>query len=814
MTLSKGATFHVPSSPPTEDSPSLSIRHLARRSPTCSQSSLIGLLFEKEDGAARSIQDFERTFSGARGKQRACRRSTDESSGRRRDYFPACPHSDEGLGSSVSTPTDKDLTRVFERALDLDSGLGSSIASESAKEARIRVEGDTSEEDGLSVEDLIQGWIARCLLMSFGAIDTHIAGTVNKASKPRQRSLASEAQSAIVQSISPMVPSSTQQPHLSTFARKKFADLIFHPILREDRFKFFHPLVTALGSRTNRTIKCLRDLEQSLIFQPLVSTILQLNYNTNTHTSSSISKRLAISHTLYRTFGEFTVQLVLDTFHHIPESEQRRAADRPYDNGYFLDLVQQVERLSAQLGAARRARSGELAGEAEIDEMEFLPYVSTAKSGVNPISHHNRVGEVTLEGGISQTGDFAELVRWKDGKPVSLRTNGPYDALPAMKRQRSSESFDDDAERSMARRKKNAEPKITELRCSDSTCDKIFNRKCDLAKHEKTHSRPFKCNIKTCKYHEQGLPTEKELERHVNDKHSSDPVFFHCKYCPFRTKRDSNCKQHMEKKHGWTYQRVKGNAKSVRTPQQTPQTPAISTPSVSDDWGNTSAYESDPGSTYTPYTTSVNDFGDTMPPPENPYHVSLFPRNPRSSHGGYGYDSPELNFNVSPYVSACSGPAAGSMNLSSPYSNGPSYSDTPSTQAYSTGPAFDVVPSNPLHIGLNYHGGLQGMLPLDGGHSLQPQSRDPSISEVSPMITEEDAFHSPQQMIHAAENDMSNNYTGMGDLPNDDFPLFGGSDAPSMVPSTADVSAFDTMEYFGNMETEYSDSQLERYVNL
>jgi hypothetical protein len=815
MSLSKGATFHVPSSPPTEDSPVLSIPHLARRSPTCSQSSLISLLFEKEDGAARSIQDFERTFSGARGRQRAHRRSTDQSSGRRADYFPACSPTDEGLGSSISTPTDKDLTRVFERALDLDSGLGSSITSESAKEARVRAEDDTSEEDGLSVGDLIQGWIARCILMSFGAIDTHIAGVVNKAPHTRQRSLASEAQSAIVRSISPMIPCTAQPPHLSNFARKKFAELIYQPILREDRFKCFHPLVSALGSRTNKTIKCLRDLEQSLIFEPLVSTILELNNNTNTYTSSSISKRLTIPHTLYRSFGEFSVQLVLDTFHHLSEPQQRRAADRPYDSGYFLDLVQQVERLAAQVGAARRAPSGAVTGEADADEMDFLAYVCTVSPGVYPISHHHRNSEITLEGSISQTGHLAEIVRWKDGKGVSLRTDGPYHAPPAVKRQRSNESLDDEAERSMARRKKNAEPKITELRCSDRSCDKIFNRKCDLAKHEKTHSRPYKCDIETCKYHDQGLPTEKELERHVNDKHASSPKFFHCKFCPFKTKRDSNCKQHMEKKHNWNYQRVKGNAKSARTPQQTPQTPNMSTPSVSDDYENTSPNWSEGGSNFTPYTTSVDDICDTMPQPRNaPYNVSLFPTNPLPPNGPYGYDSPELNFNVSPFLPNCPAPATRSVDLTSTYGNGPSYFDGSLTQAYPNGPAFNVTPSNPLHIGLNYHDDFPGMSSNAGGHSLQPQSRNPSISEISPMVTEEDAFHPPQQMIHPGNSDMSTNYTGMADLPNDDFPLFGVSDTPSMVPSTADVSSYDAMEFFGNMETEYSDSQLEHYVNL
>ncbi|KAF7508996.1 hypothetical protein GJ744_008552 [Endocarpon pusillum] len=736
MSLSKGATFHVPSSPPTEDSPVLSIRHLARRSPTSSQASLISLLFEKEEGAARSIQDFEHTFSGARGKQRAHRRGVNEASGRRGVYTPAHLPSDEGLGSSASTPTDKDLTRVFERALDLDSGLGSSIKTESAKETHVRAGGETSEEDGLSVGDLIQG-------------------VVKKEPQIRQRSIASEAQSAIVRSISPMTSSTPGHSHLSNFARKQFADNILQPILREDRFKIFHPLVSTLGSRTNKAIKCLRDLEQSLICEPL---------------------RLAISHTLYRSFGEFSVQLVLDTFHHLSEQEQRRASDRPYDNGYFLDLVQQVGRLAAQ--------------------MDYSPD-----------------DEVTLEGGLSQTGRPAELVRWKNGEGVSLRTNERYEAQPLIKRQRSNESLDDDAERSMARRKKNAEPKTTELRCSDRTCDKIFNRKCDLAKHEKTHSRPFKCPEKTCKYHDQGLPTEKERDRHVNDKHSTNPRYFHCKYCVFKTKRDSNCKQHMEKKHGWTYERVKGNAKSARTPQQTPQTPSMSTPSISDDWGNTSVYGSDGGSNFTPYTTSLDDFGDTMQPPTNPYQVSLFPTNPTPPSRTYGYGSPELNFNSSPYGPGCSAPLPGNVNFTSPYAYNQGYLDTPLTPAHTTGPAFNVTSSNPLHIDIDYQGDFSAGLPTPGSHSLQPQSRNPSISGISPMIAEDDLFQPPPQPSHPADHTMSNTYTGMTDLPNDDFALFGVSGDPSMVPSTADVS-YEHMDMFSNMETEYSDSQLGRYLNL
>lgn len=793
----------------------LSIRHLGRRSPTCSQASLISLLFEKEDGAARSIQDFERTFSGARGRRRAHRRGSDDFNDRRVEHISTSLCSDEALGSSICTPTDKDLTRAFERALDLDSGLGSSIQSDSAKEVRVNIGGDTSEEDGLSVGDLIQGWIARCVLMNSGSIDTQIAGAVSKASKTRQQSLVSEAQSAVVRSISPMISSSSRQPPLSNFARRKFADFILQPILREDRFKFYHPLVSSLDSRTNKSIKCLRDLEQSLIFEPLVSTIFTPNNDIITDSPSSTAKRFATSHTLYRSFGEFTIQLVLDTFHHLAEPEQRRASDRPYDNGYFLDLVQQVGRLAAQVGAARRARSGHSTETATIDEMDYSPYVSTVKPSILLISHHHRDDEVTLEGGLSQTGRPAELVRWKNGEGISLRDNQPYEAQPLIKRQRSNASFDDDAERSMARRKKNAEPRITELRCSDRSCDKIFNRKCDLAKHEKTHSRPFKCSEKSCKYHEQGLPTEKERDRHVNDKHSANPRYFHCTYCPFKTKRDSNCKQHMEKKHGWTYERVKGNAKGARTPQQTPQTPSLSTPSMpSEDWGSNSRYGSEGGSNYTPYTTSLNDFGDTVRTPPNPYQVSLFPSNPTTQSGSYGYVSPELNFNTSPFLHDYSAPIARGMDLTSPYRHGQSYLDTPLTSAPANRQVLDVTPSNPLHIDIDFDDNISERQPTPNSRSLQPQSRDPSISGISPMLSEDDLFHLNQQTLYPADHTMSNDYTVMTDLPNNDFALFGASGDPSVVPSAAGMPMYEPIDFFSNMETEYTDSQLGSYLNL
>ncbi|KAK4233258.1 hypothetical protein C8A03DRAFT_19629, partial [Achaetomium macrosporum] len=88
-------------------------------------------------------------------------------------------------------------------------------------------------------------------------------------------------------------------------------------------------------------------------------------------------------------------------------------------------------------------------------------------------------------------------------------------------------------------------------------CGKAFARLCNLNKHSKSHSRPYKCHFPRCKYSTLGWPTAKELQRHINDKHLVLPRIFPCLFqpCPYWSKRESNCKQHMEKAHNWAYVR-------------------------------------------------------------------------------------------------------------------------------------------------------------------------------------------------------------------------------------------------------------------
>ncbi|KAK3900489.1 hypothetical protein C8A05DRAFT_17205, partial [Staphylotrichum tortipilum] len=93
------------------------------------------------------------------------------------------------------------------------------------------------------------------------------------------------------------------------------------------------------------------------------------------------------------------------------------------------------------------------------------------------------------------------------------------------------------------------------------TCSKSFPRRCDLNKHSKTHTRPYKCSEVPCKYHTIGWPTAKELERHNNDRHADKPVIHSCHFCTYTSRRKSNCKQHMEKAHSYIYVRTKPGGK-------------------------------------------------------------------------------------------------------------------------------------------------------------------------------------------------------------------------------------------------------------
>ena len=807
MSLSKGATFHVPSSPPAEDDPVLSIPYLARRSPTCSHTSLMSLISDKRDVAAQSIQDFEHTFSGARGKRSSTHRRLSSDFDRQlRQYKRAASPLDEGLGSSISPSSEKELSRTLSRALSFkDSALGSSVKSEGV-----------AAGDDASVQDLIQGWLARCVLLEGVGINTSSEETNNSGLAPsRNRQQGNRAPkatstigSAVTQSIAPR--SHHRVPRLSKFARQKVKKNILDPILQEERFELFHPLVSSLGPKPNKSIGCLRDLEQSLIIQAQVSTAPNLTDDPDTYRLWLLAQTLAVSQQLYRTFGEFSIQLVLDTYQHLAESEQRRPTERPYDSGYFLDLVQQVGRLAAQVGRRREAIvNGEEAEPTEEDD-SYSPYVPLTT--INPSKLDSQFisdDEVTLEGGLGETGEIAELVRWRNGKGTSLRTMQPYEPLLGLKRQHSSESLDEDVARSMARRKKGEVPQIIERKCADPTCDKVFTRKCDLAKHEKTHSRPFKCPERTCKYHDQGLPTEKEMQRHINDKHDPNPQYYNCKYCTFKTKRESNCKQHMEKKHGWTYERVKGSGKFVRTPGQTPQTPSVDyspspAPSTNTNiWetGSTTPSDAYDGSgMHTPLDqAAVMDFNNFS---AVPYSGSLFP----NQASQYIQSEDDLGYETSMQAPNYPLPTFGSR-YTAPINTQPAagqYGRSPVTPAYSTITYDQESPAmKRMEVKIDYTSpDTYNGLPTPNSNFLQTHSRNPSISYDSPMNVEGQTFGEDMLLMNGMGTSMNSDaFVSHSQLPVErDFPLFQTEAGPSDYMSRHGTSSYGAQNFSSNMD--------------
>lgn len=320
-------------------------------------------------------------------------------------------------------------------------------------------------------------------------------------------------------------------PALGSRAVNRIHEHILRPLRAKPSLRDFEPIVLDIPRRIHeKEIICLRDLEKTLIFM-----------------APERTKTAA----LYLDFCLTSIRCIQATVEYLSDREQIRSGDRPYTNGYFIDLVEQIRQYAGQLAAAKdRAADNNNTDTMDVDITD----------------------EVKLYGGLHENGRPAELVRVrKDGKAVSMATGELVDldddVKSPMKFKRSlSEELEDEEEmlRSMARRKKNASPdEYAPKKCREPGCNKEFKRPCDLTKHEKTHSRPWKCPVPTCKYHEYGWPTEKEMDRHHNDKHSSSPDMFECMYkpCPYKSKRQSNCKQHMEKAHGWTYVRTKTNGK-------------------------------------------------------------------------------------------------------------------------------------------------------------------------------------------------------------------------------------------------------------
>ncbi|PQE11566.1 Zinc finger transcription factor ace1 protein [Rutstroemia sp. NJR-2017a WRK4] len=570
VALRKGATFHSPTSPSVEESQPFQPPTLVRRSASNLEYVTVDAYKRR---AAESLVDIDRTLAAVELTSPSSRQSfRDESDPLPKgviasavDNPATAPYPGTIMeGPMTMEPSSRRSLRPRRRPTRYaDSGLGTSIGSSSEKK-----EANDEEE-----------------------------------SKPVKTA------SAITRSAAASSTTGENLPRLSARASNRITEHILRPLLSKSSLREFRPLVKDIPNRIHKKeIVCLRDLEKTLIFRaPVSNSDNDVVEGGVAHWFSRLKEK-AKTASLYLDFCLTSIHCIQATVELLSEREQVRPHDRPYTNGYFIDLTEQIKQYAREVQAAKEK---EEKGEA-LEEMEAHPS-----------------DEIKLHGGLTKNGRPAELVRIrKDGKAISMATGKPVDMdedeNSAMKMKRSLSDEDDDDEsvfRSMARRKKDASAaELAPKFCREPGCGKFFKRPCDLTKHVKTHSRPWKCAIGTCKYHTFGWPTEKEMDRHHNDKHSSAPALYECHYkpCPYRSKRESNCKQHMEKAHGWEYVRSKNNGKNRPAPSAiisnglpTPQATVIRTPSdsnlddspiIADDmmYENTSLYSSNQGLNFFP----------------------------------------------------------------------------------------------------------------------------------------------------------------------------------------------------------------------
>lgn len=328
---------------------------------------------------------------------------------------------------------------------------------------------------------------------------------------------------------------------------------------------------------------------------------------------------------------------------------------------------------------------------------------------------------IAIEGGFSVNGRPAELVRKQNGKSIHLvpeEDRTKMNDMAPFKRpfqDDDSGSDNDDVLRSMARRRKSDKAGDVVHVCTD--CKKEFKRPCDLTKHEKTHSRPFKCSDSSCRYHDLGWPTEKERDRHVNDKHSAAPKMYSCQFdnCSYSSKRESNCKQHMEKAHGWTYVRSKSNGRkrastasaSVSMTPSTPMSPFETTPRHT------------PQSTTapSPWSAHVQQFsGESSRSPQRPVYDAQRRESVGTAYTNYtypssnGYSPTNVDCDVKfPAMSSAAGPFLspdfasasytspplfqGSVNYSTPAITGPFTPEAMASYNYNSSASMSMLPT-------------------------------------------------------------------------------------------------------------------------
>ena len=464
--LRKSATFHSPTSPRSEEhDPILSIPSLPRRSPTCHKT-LEATLAAGDDRIAQIIGAVDRSLSGLQSFS-SDSQETLVAEGLPVPLFmvntnvdaPDRMELDQQSPTSQLQPYHPQAKRKHHHS---DSGIGSTVSS-----SELSMSGDHA--------GVKQGMTPASKLV---VNDSHWS------MKDAPHNVTSVKEGRVQTGINGLNASTAgsvtgTQHALSEYACKQIQKHIILPIIREEKLKDFHPLVNGIPYRVARKeITCLRDLEKVLLWLAPVSLHPSLWVWSLARGLILGEKKWSVSKASFLSFCETSIQCIHTTVDFLNEHDQRRPADRPYTNGYFLDLVEQVRQYATMLSASRATMaSGPSASETE--RASYVP-LALVKFPSDAFSDEH----LDLVGGLSQTGRPVELVRVKDGRSILLRTGEDVSAETLTSYQRGikrsvSEEAEEDVLRSMARRKASALPVVKDIqKCSE--CDKVFKRPCDL----------------------------------------------------------------------------------------------------------------------------------------------------------------------------------------------------------------------------------------------------------------------------------------------------------------------------------------------
>ncbi|KAF8455699.1 hypothetical protein BGX38DRAFT_142719 [Terfezia claveryi] len=383
--------------------------------------------------------------------------------------------------------------------------------------------------------------------------------------------------------------------------------IILEPILNNSKFRDFWDICRMAGEQMESgQIGSLRDLEKFLF-----------------HKASNIKNNEA-----YNNFCKEFLHHVRESLKYMPQNELLRPYDRPYDTGYFLDTLAPFVKSTMQFEFEEDPAIGEWLGSMASQPPQSSQPLLLSQSGKRVTEADTADDSLAKRPKLNRPGlrvdtnyMFDDWPAFSDREMTPISGNPGAMGLPPAPRTRMKSTSPIQYPRNKTKHQGRAQ-QVKELQafpCTWDGCTHLpFPRACDLTKHRKTHTRPHKCGVESCKYATEGFPTEKERDRHWTDKHSSDTPAFCCNYfpCPYKSKRESNCKQHMEKAHGYTYVRMKQNHKASSDKRQShsPTSPGDQESPMGASPSSQQHFITQPSATVSQYqTTAQASIGDGFP---------------------------------------------------------------------------------------------------------------------------------------------------------------------------------------------------------